>query len=106
MTETELAYPKFSDFNTNHKVFDGKKISIETILNNEILIKAFKIGASKFKTKEYATIQFNYKNPENNNENYIVFTGSGVVIDQLNQNKEHLPFFTIIRKIDKYYTLS
>ena len=105
MTEKEPAYPKFSDFNTNHKVFDGKKISIESILNNEILIKAFKIGISKFKTKEYATIQFNYKNTDPQN-NYIVFTGSGVVIDQLNQNKEHLPFFTTIRKIDKYYTLS
>lgn len=106
MSDTPQNYPRFTDFNTHFKVFDGKKISIELILNQEILIKSFKIGNSKYKTKEYATVQFNNLNSENGSENFIFFTGSGVIIDQLNQNKEHLPFLTIIRKIDKYYTLS
>jgi len=104
--ESPPDYPKFSDFNTHHPVFDGKKISIEAILNQEILIKIFKMGKSKYKTNDYVTVQFTYANCADKTENFIFFTGSGVIIDQLNQNKEHLPFYTIIRKIDKYYTLS
>jgi hypothetical protein len=98
-------YPKFSDFNPSQKLFDGKKVSIEDILNKDILIKAFKVGASKYKPKEYVTVQFNYIN-EQPNENFIFFTGSGVIKDQLIQNKDHLPFYTLIKKIDKYYILS
>lgn len=104
MTEPQN-YPKFSDFNPAQKLFDGKKVSIEEILNKDILIKAFKVGTSKYKTKEYLTVQFNY-NGDQSNENHIFFTGSGVIKDQLTQNKDHLPFYTVIKKIDKYYILS
>jgi hypothetical protein len=99
-------HPKFSDFNCNLKVFDGQKRSINLILNKEILIKLFKIGNSKYKTEKYATVQFNDPANENKLENFIFFTGSLVIIDQLNQNKDHLPFYTTIKKIDQYYTLS
>lgn len=99
-------HKKFSDFNTNSKVYDGKKKSIEAIINKEILIKSFKLANSKYKTKEYATVQFNDLSSEDKIENFIFFTGSGVIMDQLTQNKEHLPFLTTIKKIDKYYTFS
>jgi len=95
-------YPKFSDFAKEIKIFDGNKKRIEDILNQEILVLDFKIKDSKKEQNtSYATIHF-----EINNDNYIVFTASGVLIDQLERYKNNLPFYTIIKKIDKYYTFT
>jgi len=95
-------YPKFSDFAEKTKAFDGDKKKIENILNQEILILDFKVKESKKKQDSlYATIQFKI-----NDINYIVFTGSSVLIDQLEKYKENLPFHTIIKKIDRYYTFT
>ena len=95
-------YPRFSDFAEESKVFDGDKRRIEDILNQEILVTDFKIKDSKKKQNTlYATIQFKIKDI-----NYIVFTGSNVLIDQLEKYRENLPFYTIIKKIDRYYTFT
>ncbi|MDP2754563.1 MAG: hypothetical protein Q8P40_09265 [Nitrospirota bacterium] len=95
-------YPKFSDFADETKLFDGDKKKIDEILNQDILILDFKIKESKQRQgTSYATIQF-----RQNDKNYIIFTGYGVIIDQLNKYKENLPFYTIIKKIDKYYTFA
>lgn len=95
-------YPKFSDFADETKLFDGDKKKIDEILNQEILILDFKIKDSKQRQgTSYATIQF-----RQNDTNHIIFTGSEVIIDQLNKYKENLPFYTAIKKIDKYYTFT
>lgn len=97
-------YPKFSDFANESKPFDGNKQRIDDILNQEILIIDFKIKDSKQRQgTSYATIQFRHKQDDNN---HIIFTGSEVIIGQLNKYKENLPFNTIIKKIDKYYTFT
>jgi len=97
-----VEYPRFSDFAEETKSFDGDKKKIEDILNQEILITDFKIKDSKKRQDTlYATIQF-----KTDNINYIVFTGSNVLIDQLKRYKENLPFYTMIKKIDRYYTFS
>jgi len=95
-------YPRFSDFAEESKSFEGDKKKIEDILNKEILIIDFKIKDSKQRQNSlYATIQFRI-----DDNTFIVFSGSTVLINQLEKYKENLPFFTIIKKIDKYYTLS
>lgn len=95
-------YPRFSDFAEESKAFDGDKKRIEDILNQEILILDFKVKDSKKRQDSlYATIQFKLENI-----NHIVFTGSNVLIDQLEKYKENLPFHTIIKKIDRYYTFT
>lgn len=97
-----VEYPKFSDFAEESKVFDGDKKRIEDILNQEILLLDFKVKSSKKKQDSlYATIQFKIESV-----NYIVFTGSGVLIDQLEKHKDSIPFYTSIKKIDRYYTFS
>ena len=40
------------------------------------------------------------------NIDYIVFTGSGVLIDQIEKYKDNLPFYVTIKKIDRYYTFT
>lgn len=95
-------YPRFSDFAEESKSFEGDKKKIEDILNKEILIIDFKIKDSKQRRNSlYATIQFRM-----DDNTFIVFTGSTVLINQLEKYKENLPFFTVIKRIDKYYTLA
>ena len=95
-------YPRFSDFAEESKSFEGDKKKIEDILNAEILIIDFKVKDSKQHSgTQYVTIHFNM-----DNINYIAFTGSTVLIEQLNKYNEQLPFHATIIKIDKYYTLT
>ena len=97
-----VEYPRFSDFAEESRPFDGDKKKIEDILNQEILIIDFKVKASKQKQGSlYATIQF-----KTDDISYIVFTGSGVLIDQIEKYKDNIPFHTTIKKIDKYYTFT
>lgn len=96
-------YSKFSDFAEESKPFDGDKKKIEDILNQEILVLDFKVKDSKKKQDSlYATIQFKM----GGGSKYIIFTGSIVLINQLEKYKENLPFYTIIKKIDRYYTFT
>lgn len=95
-------YPRFGDFAEEIKLFEGDKKKIDEILNHEILILDFRVKESKQKKgTSYITIQF-----KQDGENYILFTGSVVIMDQLTRYKENLPFYAIIKKIDRYYTLS
>lgn len=97
-----IEYLKFSDFAEESKVFDGDKKKIDSILNQEILVIDFKIKDSKKQQNSlYVTIQFKI-----DDINYIVFTGSNVLIDQLEKYKHNLPFYTTIKKIDRYYTFT
>jgi len=100
MSENE--YPRFGDFAEEANVFEGTKKRIDDLLNKEILILNFKIKDSKQrKGTSYATVQFRLEDIE-----YIFFTGSNVIIDQLNKYKNNMPFHAIIKKIDKYYTFT
>lgn len=95
-------YPRFGDFAEDSKPFEGDKKRIDDILNQEILIINFKIRESKKRQdSSYATIQFNQEE-----KNFILFTGSTVLIDQLEKYKNTLPFYATIKKIDRYYTFT
>lgn len=98
---------RFSDFAAPGGPLDGKKIRIEEVLNIEILLLAFKTKESKYQkssAKDYLTIQFEY--PDRPGEKHVIFTGSGVLLDQLKEHGERLPFLATIKKIDRYFTLS
>ncbi len=95
-------YPHFSDFSDESKSFEGDKKKIDEILNQEILVLDYVVKDSKQrKDSRYVTIQFRL-----NNINYIAFSGSAVLIEQLGKYKDKLPFYAQIKKIDKYYTFT
>ena len=97
-----VEYPHFSDFADESKAFDGDKKKLDDILNQEILILDFKVKDSKQRIcSKYLTIQFKI-----DDKTFIVFTGSMVLINQLEKYKDNLPFYTVIKRIDKYYTLT
>lgn len=71
-------------------------------MNQEILVLDYVVKDSKQRRdSQYVTIQFRLKDI-----NYIVFSGSAVLIEQLEKYKDNIPFYTQIKKIDKYYTFT
>lgn len=97
---------KFSDFSSEGDVFDGEKVKLATLLDKEICILQYKIRRSKYQDKHenYAIVQFT--DTGENGEHKIFFTGSGVVMEQLEKYEDALPFQTTLKKIDKYLMLS
>jgi hypothetical protein len=65
------------------------------------------VKESKYKEetgrKRYMTLQFEQEGSEKPN---VLFTGSEVLIGQIEKYREYLPFATKIQKIDRYYTFT
>jgi hypothetical protein len=100
---------KFSDFadTSISPVMDGKKLSLDDILDKEILVLRYMIKKSKFseaKNPDCLTVQFAY--PENENAHFVFFSGSSVLMQQLEKYQDKLPFSATIKKVGKYYTFS
>ncbi len=105
-----MPHKKFSEFAEEEIKLDGEKAKLDDILNKEILITGYKIKGSKYKKDEFdkcsvpprcLTLQFII----NDNKN-VIFTGSNVLIEQIEKYKSEIPFYTIIKKIDRYYTFT
>jgi hypothetical protein len=100
---------KFSEFadTSISPVMDGKKISLDEILDKEILVLRHRIKKTKFseaKNPDCLTVQFAY--PDNENTHYVFFSGSSVLMQQLEKYQDKLPFSTTIKKVGKYFTFS
>lgn len=95
---------RFSDFARENMPLEGSKLKLDEVVNREITILDYRIKDSRYK-KESAprclTLQF-----ELEGKRYILFTGSNVLVDQIDKYKAEIPFVTTIKKIDKYYTFS
>lgn len=73
----------FKDFNIKPKLptFLGDKIKIDRILNTKIIIHKFKVEDSKKKEgTKFLTMQI-----EKSGTNHIVFTGSTILMDMIQQ---------------------
>jgi len=95
---------RFSDFAESAKILDGPKIKLDDVVNIEVTVLGFRVSQSKYaknKSGKCLTIQI-----EVNGEHRVVFTGSDVLLDQMEQYGNRVPFVATIRKIDRYYTLS
>lgn len=106
MTKESNQIHSFSDFVDNkEQPLDGEKVKIDTILNKSITILNFKIRKSKYEDNNlhYVTVQFK---DEDENIPKIFFSGSNVIIDLLNKYEDKIPFKTVIKRIDRYYTLT
>jgi len=95
---------QFSDFAKEEERLEGDKVKLDSILGEEIIIQGFTLAKSKFKenkTGQYITVQFS-----KGEDKQVFFSGSDVIIDQLQRYKDEIPFKTTIKKVNKYYTLS
>lgn len=94
----------FADFAEELGLLDGDKIRIESVLNKELVVIGHAVRDSQFsknKSGKYLTLQI-----ELGGERRVVFTGSDVLIEQLEKYAEMIPFAATIIKVDKFYTLS
>ena len=95
---------RFSDFAEEETGLEGDKVKVDDILNREILVIAYRIRNSKFSKNnsgKYLTIQF-----ELDSGKHIFFTGSDVLIDQMEKYGQEIPFCVTVKKINRYYTFS
>lgn len=99
---------RFSDFAKEDKPLEGQKRKVDEVLNQEICVLDARINDSKYAEeggdrKRCATIQFTRGDHD---ELCVCFTGSTVLINQIEKYREYLPFTATIRKVDRYYTFS
>lgn len=94
---------RFSDFATDDRPLPGTKVKIDSILNKEILVTGYRLTESKYKTNSprCLTVQF-----ERDGEQHVFFTGSAVLINQLDKYGKEIPFLATLKKVERYYTLS
>lgn len=97
----KLKMKNFGDLNVKRRTtsFVGDKVKIKRILNQALVIHDFKLEPSKFEG-ERLTLQL-----EVAGEKCVLFTGSSVLKDQINQIKkpEDLPFKAKIIAVDDSY---
>ena len=72
------------------------------LLNREITITDYRITSSK-KRNGTDCLQFQFLMDD---KPCVAFTGSSVLIDQIQAAKGNIPFRATIVKIDKYYSFS
>lgn len=94
---------RFSEFAEESGPLDGNKIRIDDILNKELIITEYKIKESKYPKSgpKCLTLQVVL-----DDKKYVLFTGSVVLLEQMEKYQDHLPFIATIQKIDRYYTLT
>ncbi|MBD5400163.1 hypothetical protein HDR61_00220 [bacterium] len=94
--------PKFSVFARDKLPMPGDKKFMNDILNREIMVTDFRISGSKKRNgTDCLQIQFLM-----DDHVCVVFTGSSVLIDQIQSAKDNIPFRATIVKIDRYYSFS
>lgn len=94
---------RFSEI-TKEQILDGDKIRIDDIVNKEVVVLKYTIKSSRYSKNisgDYLTLQV-----EIEGKRFVLFTGSDVLIDQLKKYATELPFKAIIRKINRYYSLT
>lgn len=95
---------RFSEFAKEEEQLTGKKVNIDNILNQEIVILNYTVLKSKYdknKTGKCLKLQISL-----NGEIYVVFTGSEVLLNQAEKYKDYIPFISKIVKVNRYYTFS
>jgi hypothetical protein len=95
---------RFSEFATEITPLDGAKMKIDSVINKEILVTGFKVRGSKFTDEgsgRCLTLQFAL-----DAQRYVLFSGSSILIEQVEKYGSEIPFLATIKRIDRYYTLS
>lgn len=94
----------FADFATDDGILTGEKLKLDDVLGKEVAVKGYKVAESKYnkgENKKVLTLQFDLDGVE-----HILFTGSGVLIDQAEKYKDEIPFLTKIEKVNTFYSFS
>lgn len=107
--------PKFKDFTMQRKPIEGGKVKIEEILNRPIVVTNYSVSDSKHYKggdSQCLKVQF-YEAADETKTKKIFFSGSAVLIEQIENAKAELEqrglpcvFSTAITKITNYYSFT
>lgn len=95
---------RFADFNTDIKPLDGEKVRLDDVVNIEVTVIGYNIRKSKYgknASGKCLALQLEF-----GGDRRVAFTGSDVLISQIEKYGDQIPFVATIRKIDRYYTFS
>jgi len=98
-----MSAKRFSDFAKEEAPLDGAKIKIDDVINKDVCVLGYRITKSKYSSNSPRCLMLQV---ELGGCRYVIFTGSSVLIDQIEKYGSELPFLAIIRKIDRYYTFT
>ena len=104
MLWSKCAVHKFSDFAEEARPLDGEKIKIDAVLGREIEIIGYAIRGSKYeknRSGKCLCLQLQL-----DGYRHVLFTGSDVLIDQMQKYGDRIPFAATIKKIDRYFVLT
>lgn len=99
--------PEIADMIPERETLDGSKAKIDSIINVPLIFTGWRINESKHKkhgSEQCLTLQF-----LKDGEKHVVFTGSNVLISQIEDfeavrdKTQPKRFKAVIRKIDNYY---
>ncbi len=96
---------KFSEFAKKSDIrLEGEKVSIGDVFDKNIALLGYRIMQSRaVKNKEVMQLQFSYIGDD---AKYILFTNSEVLMRQMKEYEDNLPFVAKIIKTGSCYTLS
>ncbi|NCA74470.1 MAG: hypothetical protein EOM93_06485 [Gammaproteobacteria bacterium] len=94
---------RFSDFAESSEPLDGDKIKLDDVLNREIVVLGYRVKESKYPKSGDKCLTLQISMDE---KRCVVFTGSGVLLEQVEKYQEKIPFIATIKKIDRYYTFT
>ena len=92
---------RFSDFAQAECGLEGEKKPISEVFNVEVEITGYKLGRSKVQGKQCLQLQY-----ELDGKKYVSFTNSEVLIRQIEQYADEIPFLMTIVKRNSYYTFT
>lgn len=95
-------HPKFSEFAKEQLPMPGVKKRLDEILGKQITVVDYRLRKSKHRDgSQCLQLQFLL-----DDEICILFTGSSVLINQIERNIGQIPFDGIISKVDRYYSFT
>jgi hypothetical protein len=95
---------RFNEFARENMPLEGNKLKLDDVVNREIIVLDYRVKDSRYKKQDCEkclTLQFKM-----DEKICVMFTGSNVLRDQIDKYKHEIPFITMIKKIDRYYTFT
>lgn len=96
---------RFSEFAEEEGPLAGEKVRIEEMLGKDIEVLAYRLGPSRYPGKtesgQYLQLQFKFTDEA---ELRCTFTGSGVLIRQLEKYQSEIPFLASIERRGRCFT--
>lgn len=92
--------PRFADF-AKDQALNGEKKRLSEILNQEIIVTGQRVTASTKNNGKCLKLQYRL-----GGKTYVTFTGSQVLIKQIEEYSNHIPFRTTIKQVGKYFSFT